>query len=140
MANISKFESRVANLSCSPEKFYTFITDIRNFGEFIPLETMKGWKATEDTCSFNISPLGDITLGVELKMPFTRVVFKGNALMTNDFSIIVLVDENHQNTADVKLVLEAELNPILSGMAAGPVQRFLEVIVSEMEKFTRWET
>jgi hypothetical protein len=138
MAKISRFESRIAKLSCNPEDFYKFITNIQNFGQFIPSDAIKKWQATEDHCSFIINPLGEITMGIESKIPYTQVVFKGNALMTNDFSIAAVITENDQAKADVRLIFEAEFNAILAGMAAAPVQRFLETIILEMEKFDKW--
>jgi hypothetical protein len=138
MTKTSRFESRIAKLSCNPEDFYKFITNIQNFGQFIPSDAIKNWQATEDHCSFIINPLGEITLGIELKIPYTQVVFKGNALMTNDFSITAVITGNGQALADVRLIFEAELNTLLAGMASTPVQRFLETIVLEMEKFDKW--
>ena len=36
------------------------------------------------------------------------------------------------------MVLDAELSPVLQMMVSDAVKKFLEILVSEMEKFTGW--
>ena len=140
MAELSRFESRSASLSCTREKFYGFITDIRNFGRFIPADVIKNWQADENTCTFVVSGLGDLKLNIALKEPCSLVRFNGNALMTIDFVLSVLISEESGNRAKVTLVMEAELNPLMKMMASGPIEKFLEMLVREMESITNWDS
>ena len=39
------------------------------------------------------------------------------------------------NTAEVKVLLNAELNPMMKMIAAKPIEQFLEMLIAEMEKF-----
>ena len=140
MAEISRFESRSASLSCTREKFYGFITDIRNFGRFIPPEVIKNWQADETSCKFVVSGLGDMKLNISEKEPHSLVKFGGNALMTIDFILSVLISEESSERGKVTLAMEAQLNPIFKMMASGPIEKFLETLVNEMEKFENWES
>jgi carbon monoxide dehydrogenase subunit G len=140
MAELSRFESRSASLTCTGEKFYGFITDIRNFGRFIPPDVIKNWQADESSCKFVVSGLGDLKLNISGKEPFNLVKFGGNALMTIDFILSALISEDSINNGKVTLVMEAQLNPIMKMMATGPIENFLETLVKEMEKFENWDS
>jgi hypothetical protein len=138
MADYMKFESRTGNLSCTDTEVFTFITDIRNFGQFIPEGNVKNWQATADSCSFQVPPFGMASMEITERKPFTFVEYSGDALNKNDFKLIVHISCNERKLAAVTLCLTAELNPVLKMMASGPIDRFLEKLISEMEKFDRW--
>jgi hypothetical protein len=54
--------------------------------------------------------------------------------------MFVHISGNDMDRAEVKVILTAVLNPILKMMATGPIGNFLESLVTEMEKFDRWNT
>lgn len=138
MADITKFESREAKLNCSPEEYYYFITDLRNFGRFIPVEVIKDWQADTDSCKFNMSTIGEVTLSTASKTPFSDVVFSGTVLVTIGFNLHSCISSMSNEKATVKLLMEANLPPIIKMFAAGPIQDFLETLIVEMEKFENW--
>ena len=41
--------------------------------------------------------------------------------------------------AEVKVVLTADLNPMMKMIAAKPIGQFLEMLINEMEKFSGWK-
>jgi len=140
MNDTSKFESRTGKLSCTTDKVFNFITDIRNFEQFIPAGNVENWQASVDNCSFQVPPLGTASVRITEKNQSSSVTYTGDALQKNDFKLVVYILENDKNLADVRLILTAELNPVLKMMAADPIGRFLETLISEMEKFDKWNT
>lgn len=140
MATNSKFESRPGRLSCTAAEVYNFTTDIRNFEQFIPEGTIKNWQSSADSCSFEVPPLGTASVRITGKYPTSTIVFSGDALQKNDFELIVSISENENKFAEVNLVLTAELNPVLKMMASGPIKKFLESLITEMEEFKYWNT
>jgi hypothetical protein len=139
MTNPSKYESRRGSLSCTPGEFYGFITDIRNFEQFIPAGTVKNWQASAESCSFYVSPMGDISMKITGKTPFTQVTFEGNAFKNNEFLIEVNISGNEHELAETKLTFLADLNPVLKMMASAYIARFLDTLMDEMEKFRNWK-
>jgi carbon monoxide dehydrogenase subunit G len=138
MADLTRFKSRDAVLKCAPEQFYNFITDMRNFGRIIPSENINEWNATAESCSFKVSPLGNVTLRISGKTQFSAVQFRGNALMSSDFSLYTTITENNAGRAVAGLIFEADFNPVMKMMAAAPLQQFLDTLADEMEKFSGW--
>lgn len=138
MSNMSVFESRTGILSCNPLELYSFIGDIRNFERFVPHDKINGWNAAKDSCSFSVTGLGVVNVAVSDRKEFTEVIYKGKALTNNNFTLNVGIDEDNDHRATVKVILEAELNPMLKMIASSPVKQFLELLINEMEKFRDW--
>lgn len=140
MPDISKFESRTGKLTCTPPEIFDFVTDIRNFRQFVPDGTIDDLQIDSDSCSFHVSPLGKVYLNLSEKEPYNKVVYNGNVLQSNDFSLVLNIKENNAGKAEVNLKLAAHLNPLLKMMAAKPINSFLEKLINEMEKFKGWGT
>ena len=125
-------------MSCKAEAFFAFVTDLRNFERFIPKGSISNWNAEKETCSFNAPMLGTVTVRIAEKEKYKKVVFSGDALKKNDFSITQVISDNAESPADVRIMLSADLNPIMKMMAAKPIVQFLEMLVNEMESFRDW--
>ena len=139
MSNLSYFESRSGKLTCSSEDVYVFVTDIRNFERFVPHGTISNWLADRESCSFNVAMIGTVSLRIAEKEMFSKVVYKGDALKKNDFTLVLDIGNSAKNTAEVIVSLNADLNPMLKIMASKPIVQFLEMLVNEMEKFKDWK-
>lgn len=138
MNNISQFKSRTVTVTCTPEEFFRFVTNMRNFGQFIPAAARESWKATDSECSFNISPMGEVALSIESKTEFSEVLYSGKVLQTTSFRLYTFITDAGAGMASVNLRMDAELNPILKMMASGPIERFLDELSGEMERFRGW--
>ena len=139
MSNLSYFESRTGKLTCNAEEVFDFVTDIRNFEQFIPKGNINNWKADKESCSFSVSMLGTVSVRLAEKEKCNKVVFMGDALKKNDFSLTLDISDNLNKTADVKVKLSADLNPMMKMMATKPIGQFLEMLINEMENFRGWK-
>jgi len=139
MSDISIFESRKGTLSCSAKECFTFTTDVRHFEVLIPNETINNWKADKESCSFSVSMLGTVSVRLTDQVMYTRVVFSGDALKKNDFELTLNITDNDDKPAEVKVLLNAELNPMMKIIAIKPIGQFLEMLIAEMEKFKGWK-
>jgi hypothetical protein len=139
MSELSYFESRSGKLSCSGKDLFAFVTDIRNFEVFIPQENITNWQAERESCSFQVSMVGTVSVRLAEKEMYNKVVFKGDALKKNDFLLTLYIFGHEEDPAEVKVSLSAELNPILKKMAAKPISQFLEILIAEMEGFKGWK-
>jgi hypothetical protein len=139
MSGLSRFESRAGKLSSTAEECFTFVSDIRNLERFIPKESVSNWQSDRESCSFSVAMLGTVSIRIIQKEEFCKVVFKGDALKKNDFELVLHISENIKKLADVKVVLNAELNYMMKMIAAKPIAQFLEMLISEMENFRDWK-
>ena len=139
MGDLSYFESRSGRLNCNAEEVFAFVTDIRNFEQFIPKMTINDWNAEKESCSFSVSMLGKVTVRLAEKEKYNKVIFNGDALKKNDFSLTLDISDNIKRQADVRVILSADLNPMMKMLMAKPISRFLEILINEMESFSGWE-
>ena len=138
MNEISTFESRTGRVNCTSEELYHFLTDIRNFERFIPKDKFSDISMDKDSCSFNVTMLGKVNIHIGEKKEFSEVVFSGNAAQINEFSLAVKFGDKGYAQSEAKLSVLAYLNPFLKMLAAEPINKFLEKIIEEMEKFSGW--
>jgi ribosome-associated toxin RatA of RatAB toxin-antitoxin module len=139
MSDSSYFESRAGKVTCTAEKLFHFVTDIRNFERFIPNGKITNWQSDKESCSFQVPMLGTVSVRITHMEMYHRVVYSGDALKKNDFELTLNITDNQHNPANVKVSLNAELNPVMKLMAAKPIDQFLEMLVTEMGKFDRWD-
>jgi hypothetical protein len=83
--------------------------------------------------------MGEVMLKITSTTPFSAVSFSGVVLVTTEFVLHVSIAAGDAGRAEVKLMMESELNPMLKVMATGPIERFLETLVTEMESFKDWK-
>jgi len=126
-------------LSCSVEDVFAFVTDIRNFQRFIPEGTISNWNSEKESCSFNVSMLGTVSVRLSEKKEYSKVVFTGDALKKNDFILTLAISDNAENHAEVRVMLSADLNPMIKMIATKPISQFLEMLINEMESFGDWK-
>jgi carbon monoxide dehydrogenase subunit G len=139
MDNLSNFESRSGILSADAETVFVFVTDIRNFQRFAPNGTINNWTAEKESCSFSVSAIGTVTVRIAGKEKFSKVIYNGDALKKNDFTLIMHISDNPAKLAEVRVVLSADLNPVMKMMVSKPIVQFLEMLIHEMESFREWE-
>lgn len=139
MSDLSYFESRSGTLTCNAEEVFSFVTDIRNFERFIPKGAINNWDAEKESCSFSVSMLGIVTVRLAEKEKNTKVVYTGDALKKEDFSLVLFISDKVNNSAEVKVSLSADLNPMMKMMANKPINQFLEMLIKEMENFRSWK-
>jgi carbon monoxide dehydrogenase subunit G len=138
MGDVSKFESRRGVVDCTPQEVYSFVTDIRNFSRFVPEGRINNLKIEPDECSFSVSMIGNVNFRIDEKTPYSKVVFSGSALQSNNFTLELHIEDSVDHNSYIKIFLEADMNPIVKMMANEPVKQFLESLVTEMENFTDW--
>lgn len=139
MSDLSNYESRTGKLTCKPEEVFDFVTDIRNFSQFVPAGSIEELEFGRESCSFNVPPLGNIKMDLSEKEPYNKVVYNGTAFTSNKFSLILSITEDFAGKAEVIVNLAASLNPLLKMIAAQYIDRFLGTLVDEMEKFRGWK-
>ena len=140
MSEISYYESRPGKLKCTPDMAFAFLTDMRNFSRFVHEGTVSDWMADNESCSFTVSMVGTVKVRLTEKEPGKRVVYQGDALSKNDFTINVDLSGDSLGPADIKLFLSASLNPMMKMMADKPIRQFMELLMEEIENFRDWDT
>ncbi len=139
MGEITEFTSRKGTISCNAGGVYRFVTNLDNFRQFIPEGTISGWHSDADSCRFEVNSIGSVNIRLTLKQPNSRVVYSGEALQNNSFSIDLDITGTGESSSVASLVLRTETNPLMKMIIAKPASQFLEMMISEMEGFRGWD-
>ncbi|MFH0843775.1 MAG: hypothetical protein V1903_14310 [Bacteroidota bacterium] len=138
MNEISTFTSRPARITCPAREFFDFVSDARNFEQFISAETFSDLKADMDSLSFQASMLGSVSLRISEKIMYSNVIYRGENQQVKDFMLKADIADSGPGSCEVTLTLQAELNPMLRMFAAAPAAKFLDALASQMEKYRGW--
>ncbi len=128
---MTKFESNVKVIPYSQERVYNKLSDLNNLEAFkdrLPEDKVKDLSFDSDTLSFNMSPVGQITLKVVEREPHKCIKMESvnSPLPFNLWIQLVPITE-----AECKLKVTAgmELNPFMKTMVQKPLKDGLEKMV-----------
>jgi hypothetical protein len=139
MSESTEFRSRRGKLACNARDLWLFATDIKNFSRFVPGDTVTNWKSDGESCSFDVVPLGSVSVMLHEKVPFSRVAYAGDVLQRNRFTLFLDILDSDNESSEVDITLQADLNPLMKMMIEKPAGQFLEMLIGEMEKFRDWK-
>ena len=138
MSQSTKYTSREGLLTCTPREVFEFASDIRNFTNLVPENTITVSDLTVDSCCFNIVPLGNIKVRLSKKVPYSEVVYSAELLNIQDLSLDLRINGREAEKAKVVITVNAGMNPFMKMMAEKHIIRLLETLISEMENFRGW--
>ncbi len=134
----NRYISRTGHLSCPPPEVFRFVTDLRNFRQFISSDGIDDNNFGVESCSISFAPVGKIEMGLKEKIEFSKVIYNGKLLGTQEFSMILDISGKNDDRAEVVISVIASMNPFVRMMAENSINRFLGMIIDEMEKFRGW--
>lgn len=132
---MEKFESRIGKLKASEENVFLFLADFNNFKQFIPGDQISNWQSDQETCSFTIGGVGDVSLRIIEKEPYKLIKINGGGMAKVEFFLWIQLKQLEEKDTRVKITLKADLNPMIKMVAAKPLKQFLEILVGHMENF-----
>ena len=131
---MSKIESREGIIKVSEEKIFNFLSDFRNFSEFIPGDKVKNFNATPDSCLFELNGIGKFGFKILEKNPFTYIKFSSHGHSTLSIYLSVNIMKQDVNSCRVKITLEPDVNPIVFAMIKSTLQNLADTMIMQLEK------
>ncbi|MAZ93890.1 MAG: hypothetical protein P8N48_03415 [Bacteroidales bacterium] len=123
-------EGKPAKVNHSIDKVYDFLTSFNNFEPLMP-EQITNWKSDNNSCSFTIQGMADISLTFGEKVPksFVKLVPVGKVPFS--FSLGLKISGDNDSTI-VKIEVDADLNPMMAMMAKRPLENLVNVMASNV--------
>ncbi|MBN2214434.1 MAG: SRPBCC family protein [Bacteroidales bacterium] len=132
-----KIESRIGKIDHSDEHIFNFLADFSHFSSVIPRDRMKNWEATRDTCRFTLDGLGDMGMKIVEREPYKLIKVTGDETSKFGFFFWVQLKRISDLDTRIKLTIHAEINPMVQMMAKKPLQKFLDLMVDQLENYFR---
>lgn len=130
---MTRIESRIGIIRESEEKIFKFLSDFNNFRNVIPEEHVKNWESTDDTCKFDVENIGSIGLKIIEKEPNKLVKIAGDGDKPVPFTVWIQIKEIAEKDSRIKVTTEVKINPLMASMLKGPLQKFVDTLVSQAE-------
>jgi len=130
---LTRIESDIAEINNSPQKVYNFLSDMNNFGKLMP-EQVINWKSTEDTCSFTIKGMTDLSMKISEKNPYSKVIIIPGEKAPFNFSLIINLQNPKENLTVAQLIFDAELNAMMEMLARKPLHNFINMLAAKLKE------
>jgi len=138
MGNYSEFISRKGTAKCNGERFFRFITDMRNFNRFVGND-LTYWQADASHCSFSVAPVGKVTVELTSAEASSKAVYSGETGLTGKVLLNVLIEPIDTMHSGVTLTVGIELSPFLKIVIGQSVENYLERLIEALEKYDGYD-
>lgn len=125
---MTKFESSVKVIPYSQESVYEKLSDLSNLEAIkgsLPEDKVKDLSFDSDTLSFNVAPVGQLTLKIVEREPSKCIKLE----TTNSplpFSMWIQLVATTEEESKLKVTIGMELNPFMKAMVQKPLEEGLE--------------
>ena len=130
---MKKLESKTLTVNTSAEEVYNFLNNFNNLEKLMP-EKVTNWSSTEDSCKFTIQGMATLNMkqGKNQENTLVQMVATGKNPFHYDLNnnIKAIGDQS----CEVNIILNADMNPMLAMMAKGPLENFINILVKELVK------
>lgn len=128
-----QLESSKETINLSAQYVYESLTKIENFEKLMPENTSKFEVIDENCFVFGLKGMPEIKLVKKSATPHHEIVL-GAASSKLPFTLTAKIDENGADNSDVQLFFEGEFNAMMGMMIKGPISKFMETLVENMNK------
>lgn len=125
---MTKFESSVKHVQASQEAVYAKLSDLSNLEHLkdrIPADKVSNLSFDSNSLSFEVSPVGKITLQIVEREPCKCIKF-GTTVSPLPFNLWIQIVPVTETECKMKLTIGMELNPFMKAMVQKPLQEGLE--------------
>ena len=130
---MSEIKSNVEQINNSADVIYAFLSNLNNFKELMP-DQIENWKSTEDTCSFRIKNMVDLSLRLTEKVPCSLIVLSPEGKAPFNFSLRCMLEKVEENKTNAIIMFKADLNPMMEMLAKSPLQNLVNILVSKLKQ------
>ena len=125
---MTKFESSVKVIPYSQERVYDKLADLSNLESIkdrLPQDKVKDMSFDTDTLSFNVDPVGHLTLKIIAREPRKCIKFETiNSPLP--FNMWIQIVSSADEECKLKITIGLDINPFMKAMVQKPLQEGLE--------------
>jgi hypothetical protein len=126
-------ESPKVTVQKSANELFSLLCVVDNYKKLMPEDITKFEVTGEDSFVFGLKGMPEIKLVLKNKIAPSKVVL-GAASDKLPFTLVATIAEISASSSDVVLNFDGEFNAMMSMMIKGPISKFIEVLVNNMNK------
>lgn len=124
---MTEYTSDIKTVPYAEKDVFTVLSDLRKLDlvkDKLPEDKVKDFTYDEDSCSVNVSPIGNIRFVIVERIPHTAIKFEAEHLPFQ-LNLTIELKQNDDQQTDLALVVNANLNAFLKPMVSKPLQEGL---------------
>ena len=121
---MTEFVSEIKTIPYNQGNVYRVLSDLSNLEQVkdrIPQDKVADLAFDADSCSFTVSPVGNVKFSIVERTPDNTIKFVADQLPVNLFLWIQLKSTGEEETK-MKITVKAELNMMIKPMVSKPLQ------------------
>ncbi len=130
---MTRFESEAVVLDTSCEEVFSFLCDFRKLKQVMP-EQIVNWQATEESCSFTIQGMADLSMRLASKSHCKNIHIVSDGDNPIEYTMDYFFREKGESQCVVTVMLDAELNVFIKSMASRPLQSLVDLIAGKLKE------
>ncbi|RLD66706.1 MAG: hypothetical protein DRI84_04200 [Bacteroidetes bacterium] len=112
---------------------YTLLSKLDSYPKLLAAHTCD-WKFNGDICSFNYDGSTHTKLKMYEQLLNEKVVIGTYGVNTVDFDMEFLLFDVGKNRTNFKMIIKADMNPIMASMASSSMEELKDDFLKEMKK------
>jgi len=128
----TKFQSEELTANLYYKDLFKKFTDLNNLKGYLPKE-VKEFESSTNNCSFKIEQLPKISLQLTEKIAYSQIKFESNESQI-PFEMNCYLKKNDNNTTNVILEINMEVNFMTKILVQKPINIFLEKFTEIIKK------
>ena len=132
---MERFESGIKSVSASVERVHLFLSDFTNFSGLIPEEKVQDWTCDATSCRFVIKGIGEAGLKIKETNPFNSITYVSNGKVPFNFYLNLYQEAVSEDQSTLKLIVDADLNPMMRILASPHLERFIDVLADAFANY-----
>jgi hypothetical protein len=132
---MTTFESKITPLKGSQEKVFDVLSDFNNLSRFegnIPEnDSIKNLVYEKDRCEITVNPVGKIGVRIIERIPYSQINLQSENSPIK-FTMSINLQEVTEDETQLKIIVAADLNPLLKGMVGTPLQKFIDMLAAQI--------
>ena len=128
----TKFQSEEITANLYYKDLFKKFTDLNNLKGYLPKE-VKEFESSTNNCSFKIEQLPKISLQLTEKIAYSQIKFESNESQI-PFEMNCYLKKNDNNTTNVILEINMEVNFMTKMLVQKPINIFLEKFTEIIKK------
>ena len=129
---MKEFNSKWQTVEANKQSVFNFLKDLRNLEKLMP-EQVIDYQAEENRCSFTIKGMTSLSLIIDeiREHQLIKLVPEGKGPFEFELVAHIKAADVH---SEVKISLNAKLNPMMAMMAKRPLQNLVEIMADRLSQ------
>ena len=128
----TKFKSEEVTANLNYKDLFKKFTNLNNLKDYLPNE-VEEFESSTDNCSFKIEQLPKMSLQMTEKIAYSHIKFESNESQI-PFDMYCYINKNDDNTTNVFLEVNMEVNFMMKMLVQKPINIFLEKFTEIIKK------